>query len=368
MNQEELMAVLRLQKTKSIGHILAKKLILAVGSAEGIFSEKKSNLLKINGLGSTHLKNLFNRESLSLAEKEVQLINSQNIRFRYFLNENYPKNLQQCIDAPILFFEDGQIDFSNPNIISVVGTRKMTRYGKQVCEDLIENLKPYNPIIVSGFAYGVDICAHQSAIKNNLQTIGVLAHGFGQIYPKSHKKHMRDVMNNGGFITEFFYDEQPLREHFLQRNRIVAGLSKATIVIESAEKGGALVTADIANSYDREVMAVPGKTSDLFSKGCNRLIQQNKAHLIQNANDVITLLNWDVKEKKPAVKQAALFVELTEKEQLIFDYLKSHQKELLDVIAMDVNIPTYQLSTLLLQLELKGLVNPLPGKQYEVVL
>lgn len=365
MKEKEILAVLRLQKTKSVGDILSKKLIATVGSAEQIFDEKKNTLQKIHGIGSFAIDNLLDEKNQELAENELDYINKNNINYSYFLEDEYPENLSHCIDAPILFFKDGNIDLSNKRIISVVGTRNMTSYGRDFCENLIEKLAEYNPIIVSGFAYGVDICAHKAAMKNNLQTIGVLAHGLEEIYPKSHKKYIHKVNENGGFITEFFHNESPLRENFLKRNRIVAGISKATIIIESAQRGGSLVTADIANSYDRDVFAVPGKVNDLMSKGCNELIQKNRAHLLQSAEDIVQMLNWDVsKASKPTQKQ--LFIELTNDEQKVYDYLQKNGQQLLDVIALEIQIPVFKLATILLQMELKNVIKPLPGKMFEL--
>ena len=365
MKKEKLLAVLRLQATPNIGDIIAKKLISHTGNIEQIFKEKATILQKINGIG-THITNsLFDKKNLNLAEKEYEYIQQNNIKYSYFLEDDYPQNLKHCIDAPILIFKDGNINLNSDKIISIVGTRNITSYGRDFCNQLIENLKEYNPIIVSGFAYGVDICAHKAAIKNNLQTIGVLAHGFETIYPKTHKKYISELNKNGGFITEFWHNEQPLRENFLKRNRIVAGISKATIIIESAEKGGSLVTADIANSYNRDVFSLPGRSSDVYSKGCNNLIKNNQAHLLTSAEDIIKMLNWDIsKTKKPIQKE--LFISLNEIEQKIYDYLQQNGKQLLDVIALDCAIPTYQLSSILVQLELKGVVKPLPGKLFEV--
>jgi DNA processing protein len=365
LKKEKLLAILRLQKTKAIGDILAKKLIIATGDVEQVFSEKASTLQKINGVGSHVLKQLFDKKNIKKAAQELQYIEENKIGYSYFLEDDYPKNLLHCVDGPILFFKDGKIDLTNERIISIVGTRNMSSYGRRFCEELIQDLRKYNPIIVSGFAYGVDICAHKEAINNDLQTIAVLAHGFDQIYPKVHKKYVHQVNKNGGFITEFWHDENPLRENFLKRNRIVAGISKATIIVESAEKGGSLVTADIANSYNRDVFAVPGRTTDLFSKGCNNLIKQNKAELLTSAEDIITMLNWDVQKCATPKLQTQLFVELNESEQKIYDYLFKNGKQLLDVIALDCDIPTYQLSSILIQLELKGVVKPLPGKMFE---
>ena len=367
MKEEELLAILRLQKSKAIGDILAKKLIVNVGNVEEIFKEKAATLQKINGIGNHVLKHLFDAKNSKLAEQELNYIKQNNIGYSYFLNDDYPINLQNCIDSPILLFEDGNINFKNDKIISIVGTRNMTSYGRDFCNKIIENLVQYNPIIISGFAYGVDICAHKAAIKNNLQTVAVLAHGFEQIYPKVHKKYINQVNENGGFLTEFWSEEQPLRENFLKRNRIVAGISKATIIIESAKKGGSLVTADIANSYDRDVFALPGRTTDIYSKGCNSLIKNNRATLLTSAEDIVKMLNWDLKEKPKKIIQKQLFVELNENEQKIHDLLSLKGQQLLDIIALECNIPMYQLSSILLQMELKGVTKPLPGKIFGLV-
>ena len=366
MREEEILAVLRLQNTKSIGDILAKKLIATTGSAEAIFAEKKHTLQKIHGIGWQTIQHLLDESNLRKAQKELEYIHKNRVDYIYFLDENYPKNLQHCIDAPILIFQDGTINFSHQRIISIVGTRNMTRFGQEFCERLVKELTPYNPIIVSGFAYGVDICAHKAAMKNGLQTIAVLAHGFDQIYPKLHKRYIHQVNENGGFLTEFFHDEIPLRENFLKRNRIVAGLSQATIVIESAKKGGSLVTADIANSYDRDVFAVPGRVSDPFSEGCNELIRSHKAHLLQSAENLIEFMNWDLESKNEIPVQNKLWVELTTEEEKVFTYLSGNSQQLLDVIAQETDIPVYQMTTILLQLELKGVVKPLPGKVFEL--
>ena len=366
LEKEKLLAALRLQKTKSVGNILAKKLIVATGDVTQIFREKKSSLQKINGIGANALKQLFDKESMELAEKELGYILQNNIATSYFLDKDYPKNLSHCIDGPILFFKEGNIDFNNKRIVSIVGTRNMTSYGRSFCEKLITELAEYNPIVISGFAYGVDICAHNAAIKNQLQTIAVLGHGFDQIYPKTHKKYMYQVLENGGFITEFFHDENPLREHFLKRNRIVAGLSQATIIIESAEKGGSLVTADIANSYNRDVFAVAGRTTDVYSKGCNHLIKSNQASLLTTADDIARMLNWDL-HRTLKIKQVKLFIELEEDEQKVVDYLFKSGKQTLDVIALSCVIPVYKLAPMLVQMELKGVIKPLPGKMFETV-
>ena len=366
LEEEKLLALLRLQKSKAIGDILAKKLIVTVGDVAQIFKERSATLQKINGIGNHAIKHLFDAKNILLAEQELAYIKKNNIQYSYFLEDDYPHNLQNCIDSPILLFKDGNINLKNDKIISIVGTRNMTSYGRDFCNKLIEDLAEYNPIIVSGFAYGVDICAHKAAVKNNLQTIAVLAHGFEQIYPKVHKKYINQLNENGGFLTEFWSEEDPLRENFLKRNRIVAGISKATIIIESAAKGGSLVTADIANSYDKDVFAVPGRTTDIYSKGCNNLIKNNQANVLTSSKDIVKMLNWDLNEK-PKTIQKQLFLELNENEQKIYDLLHEKGQQLLDVISLECNIPIYQLSSILLQMELKEITKPLPGKMFELI-
>jgi len=228
-------------------------------------------------------------------------------------------------------------------------------------------VKKFNPIIVSGLAYGIDIFAHQQALKNNLQTIAVLAHGLDNIYPKKHKKEAIQMQEKGGLVTEFWSNTNPDRENFVKRNRIVAGLSEATIVIESASKGGSLITADIANSYNRDVFAVPGRTSDTYSKGCNQLIKSNKAAMITSIKDLEYILNWKTNENSAKVIQKELFVDLNEQEKSIYEYLLKGGKQNLDNIALDCKYTIYETATTLLNLELKGVAKPLPGKMFEAI-
>ena len=367
LSKNELRYTLALQRVPNLGDTTAKKLLSLVGSAEGVFKEKRSNLLKIDGVGSFKLKELSEKIQLDEAEEEIRFIEDNNIEYSYFQDKLYPKRLKHCIDGPILFFQSGNIDLQNKNIISVVGTRNASTYGKSFCNKLIEDLAPLNPIIISGFAYGVDITAHKAAIANELQTIACLAHGLNQIYPKTHKKHVHKVEKNGGFITEFWSSDAFDRNNFLKRNRIIAGISQATIIIESAEKGGSLVTADIANSYNREVFALPGRATDRQSKGCNDLIKTQQAHLFTSAADLIYMLGWELEEVNLTPQQTQLFVELTEEEKIINNFLKERDKELLDIIALECKMPTYKVASVLLSMELKGVVRPLPGKLFQMV-
>lgn len=367
MLEEDLLYVLALQRVKGIGDINAKKLLAHCGSAKNVFKEKRRNIENIFGFGLLSVQHLFDPDNLKEAEKELKYIQNNNIKTLYFTDNNYPEKLKHCIDGPILLFNEGNIDLSKGPIISIVGTRQMTGYGRDFCEKFIADLKEFNPVIVSGFAYGVDICAHKASLKNELQTIGVLAHGFEEIYPKVHKKYISEINKNGGFLTDFWHNDQPQRENFLKRNRIVAGMSEATIIIESAEKGGSLVTADIANSYSRDVFAVPGRSTDLYSRGCNDLIKNNKAAILTSAKDLIDMMNWRLEKSSPKPIQKQLFVELTENEQLMYNFLTQNGKELIDLISLNCKLPIHQTTALLFNLEMKGMVKPLPGKLYEAI-
>ncbi|QLG45189.1 DNA-processing protein DprA [Costertonia aggregata] len=367
MTTNELIAVLRLQNVPNIGDVTAKKLISHCGSPSAIFEDKVQNLLRIDGIGTMTIKGLFDAEHLEAAESEFEYIQKNNIAFDYFLDQDYPSYLKHCIDSPILLFKRGKIDLAQRKIISIVGTRNITSYGTAFCEQLIEDLVPLDPIIVSGFAYGVDITVQRAAMKHGLQTIGCMAHGLNQIYPKVHSKYMNAVEKNGGFYTEFWSNSNPERENFLKRNRIIAGMSQATLVVESAEKGGSLVTADIANSYNKDVFAVPGRAQDKYSTGCNNLIKQQKAHMLTSAADLIYILGWELEEKKNVPIQKELFVALDDTEKTIYNYLQKEGKQLLDSIALECKLPIFKVSSTLLTMEMKGVVRPLPGKLFEAV-
>ena len=366
MNSEKLVSLLALKKVPNLGDSSIKKLIRDVGSAEEVLREKKHKLLKIDGIGSTKIKDIHNPEYIRLAREELRFIMDNDINVTIFDEEDYPYRLKHCIDGPVVLFGRGNINLNNQKVISIVGTRQITSYGAQFCEELIETIVPLNPVIVSGFAYGVDITAHKAAIKHNLQTIGCLAHGLNQIYPKVHKKYVNDMERNGGFFTDFWSTDTFDRKNFLGRNRIIAGLSEATIVIESAEKGGSLVTAEIAHSYNRDVFAVPGRANDTFSKGCNMLLKTQKAHMLTGAEDLIYMLNWELEEKQKPAVQKKLFVELEGDEKIVYNYLTSNGKELLDVIALECSIPSFKMASILLNMELKGVIKPLPGKMFEI--
>lgn len=368
MSEPEIIAALRLQAIPNIGDITAKKLIAHCGSPSAIFKDKLHHLTKIGGIGQITLKGLFDTVYLEEAEAEYEYILNKNITLSYFEDQDYPSLLKHCIDGPILLFTRGKINLETKKIISVVGTRNVTSYGRDFCEEFIDQIAPLDPIIVSGFAYGVDITIQKMAMKKGLQTIGCLAHGLNQIYPKAHKRYVSTIEENGGFLTEFWSTSNPDRENFLKRNRIIAGLSKATVVVESAEKGGSLVTADLANGYDRDVFAVPGRTSDKYSKGCNDLIKHQKAQMLTSAAELVYLLGWELEAKKEKETiQKQLFLQLDKTEQSIYSYLQLNGKQLLDTVALECKLPIHKTSSTLFTLEMKGAVRPLPGKLFEAI-
>lgn len=367
MTDTELLNVLALTRVEGVGDIVAKRLINHIGSAEAVFKAKKSQITAIEGIGDAVYNSLKKPEAFKLAEAEVKFIKDSGIKAAFYLEKEYPERLKHCIDGPVVLFNSGNIDIEGRKTLSIVGTRQMTSYGADFCRKLIEDLAPLNPVIISGFAYGVDIFAHIVAMEQGLQTIGVVAHGLNQVYPKVHKKYVSKMEANGGFMTEFWSTSNPDKENFVKRNRIVAGLSEATIIIESAEKGGSLITANVANDYNRDVFAVPGRITDKYSMGCNNLIKSQRANLLTDAADLIYMLNWQLEEEKKKPVQKQLFVVLDEEEQKVYDYLQKNGKELMDVIALQCGMPIFKISSLLLNMELKGVIRPLPGKLFEAI-
>lgn len=367
MMSEEMISLLRLQGIPNIGEISARKLIHKCGSAEAIFKERKEVLHTIDGIGSIITRYLNDSRFLKMAEKEFLYARDHQIEVIHFADPRFPPYLRHCPDAPLLLFKRGRISLLGQRIISIVGTRNMTRHGEDFCRKLMEELLPLNPVVVSGFAYGVDICVHKAAIELGLQTIGCLAHGLNQIYPRAHHRYCEAVETNGGFLTEFWSTSKPERVNFLKRNRIIAGMSQATVVIESGKKGGSLVTADLANDYNRDVFAVPGRPGDVYSEGTNRLIKSQKAHLLTSAADLIYHLNWDLEERPTPGVQKKFFVELDDAEQHVYSHLKEEGKEMLDDIAIKSGISVSRTASVLLSLEMKGVVRPLPGRFFEVI-
>lgn len=353
-----------------IGDVTIRKLVAYCGSLEAVFKENKSHLIKIPGISEVLATNVVNaakdKAVWDRVEKELQFCERYHINIVSFTDSNYPYRLSQCEDAPATIFTLGNIDFNATHMLSIVGTRRATNYGKTFCENIIAEFaqKQFNVTIVSGLAFGIDICAHKSAIENNLPTIAVLAHGLDTIYPAQHKKYVKKMLDNGGLVTEFLSGTQPDKHNFVKRNRVVAALSDATLVVESQKDGGAMITANLAFDYNRDVLALPGRIHDAFSEGPNYLIKTNKATMVENLDDICKTLGWEINFKSNTVESLPLFCELTEEEQKIVDILKEQGDTPIDLLAIKANMPVSKVSVLLLNLEFNGIVDTLPGKIY----
>lgn len=351
-----------------IGSINAKKLIAYCGGTENVFTAGKRALLNVPGIGKYLSDVVINQAVLDRAEKEIEFIEKHQLTPLFYLDDNFPERLRHCADSPVILYVKGNADLNNPKILSIVGTRNATEYGKNMVEQIIRNLKErgHNPVIVSGLAYGIDIAAHRNALKYDLQTVAVLGHGLTTIYPSVHTKTAREIVQNGALATEFLHDQKAETPNFVKRNRIIAGLADATIVVESGEKGGALITADIANSYNRDVFAIPGRINDERSAGCNRLIKINRAALLEKVEDIEYLMGWDAKQRVSKITQQNLFQSLSEEEKMIVDILKSKGDCFIDDLSFEANLPSSVVSSLLLNLEFSGLVSSLPGKIFRL--
>ena len=351
-----------------IGHVTAKKLIAYVGSIEGIFSESKKGLLKIPGIGDILAESIVKANVLDIAEEEIEFITKKKIKVFFYLDKDYPERLKHCDDAPLLLYVLGNSDMNWSKVLSIVGTRKATSDGVAFCNKLIKDLaeRGHDPVIVSGLAYGIDAAAHEAALENNLKTFAVLGHGLDIIYPASHKPLAKKIMDKGLLITDFTSKTIRDKNNFIKRNRIIAGMSDATIVVESGEKGGSLITADLANSYNRDVFAVPGRISDEHSRGCNQLIKTNKADLLENVEDLEYLLGWEMQKNAEPI-QRSMFQDLTEDEKAVLSILKSDNELPIDLICLKASMPTSKVSPILLNLEFTGMVKTLPGKKYKLI-
>lgn len=349
-----------------VGDITARNILQAMGDEEVIFKAGKKDLLHKTNLSPKHIDEILNPLVLEKAAKELEFADKNNLRLYFVGDKDYPDRLRECADAPVLFYFKGDIDFNAEKIISIVGTRKSTSYGNSFCDKFLQDISTTipNTLIVSGLAYGIDIQAHRAALKYNLPTVGVLAHGLDIIYPSVHSQTAAEMMHHGGVLSEFRSKTEPDRFNFVRRNRIVAGMCDAVIVVESDEKGGSLITAEIANSYCKDVFALPGKMTDKYSRGCNKLIASHRADLFQSAEYFLQQMGWDEQSKKKKPRQQQLFVILSDDEQAIVDKLSSQDPLHIDQLARDLNLPAYQLFTLLLDMEMKGLIKNMPGNMY----
>lgn len=352
----------------NIGDTNGKKLIAYCGGVEEVFKETKQNLRKIPGISTKIIESITNhKQILERAEKELLFIEKNKIQPIFFLDQNYPQRLKQCADGPMLLYYKGNANLNHNRVVSIVGTRTPTLQGRRLCEKLVESLKQADVQIISGLAYGVDICAHKNSVKQGVPTVGVLGSGMDWIYPGVHKWVVNEMIENGGILSEFISGTKPDRQNFPMRNRIVAGMSDIVIIIESGSKGGSLITANLGFGYNRDIAAFPGRPDDEMSRGCNMLIKNNIASLIESGNDVLKIMNWEEKPEKKKNIQRSFFVEMNENEKILFDLINDGKAHNIDSLSIDSGLPMSKTSSALIGLEFKGIIKSLPGKSYQIL-
>lgn len=364
---DDLLYKIALTLIPGVGSVNGKSLVAYCGGVKAVFMEKKRSLLKIPGIGEQTVNAITNHNVFERAEEELSFIGKNKIQPLFYLDKEYPVRLKQCHDSPLMLFYKGNADLNVPKIVALVGTRNATEYGRDMCRKIIEGLVEHNVLIVSGLAYGIDTWSHKAALDNKLETVGVLGHGLDRIYPYANRSLAEKMTENGGLICEYMSNTLPDRENFPMRNRIIAGMSDAVIVIEAGDTGGALITAEIANSYNRDVFAVPGRIGDLHSEGCNKLIKINKAALIQSARDISYLLNWDTGKLQKNTIQRQLFVNLSPDEELIVSVLKEKGDLDIDTLLLESRLLPSKAATILLNMEFEGIIRCLPGKIYRLI-
>jgi DNA processing protein len=357
---------LGLSLINGIGPVLARQLLNHFTDSAEIFKAKKKDLINVPGMGDVKANCIKKWDNWQQVDNEINFIEKHGITCHWIQNKSYPNKLLQCADAPILLYQKGNGSVNENRMISIVGKRKHTDYGKRITEEIIEHLKTYNVTIVSGLAIGIDIIAHKQALQLGLPTIGVLAHGLDRIYPPNHRTYAKEMLLHGGLLTEYISGTNPDKENFPTRNRIVAGMTDATIVIETDIKGGSMITAQLANSYNKEVLAVPGSIYANTSQGCNYLIKKHQAHILSTPNDIVELLNWDQTEKKQKVIQPSLFLNLSKEEQTIVDILHTNGEQDIDTLTSISSMNSSILASTLLSLELQNIISALPGKRYKL--
>lgn len=355
-----------LTQVPQIGDVQMRELLQHFESAKDVFTAKTGHLEKIAGIGTVRAQNIKAFKNFSAAEAEIAFAEKYKINLLTPNSNAYPKRLLNCYDAPSVLFYKGNADLNNSKIVSIIGSRTHTDYGKEMTNSIIEELAPHKVLVVSGLAYGIDAIAHKSAMKNGLPTIGILAHGLDRIYPSAHAALAKEMTKDGGLLTDFMSGTKPDKQNFPKRNRIVAGIADATIVIETSLQGGSMITAELAGNYNKDVFALPGKATDSKSTGCNYLIKSNKAALITSGNDVIELMNWADEPKPKKVFQKQLFIDLTPDERLITDLLGKKDVFHIDEINGNCNLSSSAIAAAMLNLELQGLIISLPGKLYKL--
>lgn len=367
-NSIETLHQIALTLVPGVGDILVRQLVSYCGSATGVFQASAAALRKIPGIGDVTASAIRNPEARKEAEIVLNRLEKLQAKAFFYTCKEYPARLKNLYDAPALLYVKGNIDLNAARTIGLVGTRQATDYGRRVTEEIVQAMQPYGAVIISGLAYGIDIAAHRSSLAQQLPTLGVMASGLDIIYPSVHQKTAQDMQANGGLLTESRPGVKPEAHLFPARNRIIAGLSDAVVVVEAAAKGGAIITATYANNYHREVFAVPGHLNQTFSQGCNKLIRENRAQIYTGPADIIEALNWDqpIKQNAPAVNALALPLDITEEESQVVALLRQSDMHI-DDLSWQSQIPMGRLASLLLNLEFRGFVRSLPGKKYQVV-
>lgn len=369
--QDERLCSLALTRIPGLGLVGSMKLVSKMGSAACVFEHRKELSRLVPGVSEKAIAALDNPEAFRRAEQELLFCEKNHIRCLTLKDEDYPSRLRECDDAPLALFYRGNADLNAQRVICMVGTRHATTYGQELCNHFLSDLSALCPdmLVISGLAYGIDIHAHRAALQNRFQTIGVLAHGLDRIYPAEHRKTAIEMMQQGGLLTEFPSGTNPDRQNFVKRNRIVAGMSDATIVVESAAKGGALITAELAGSYHRDCFAFPGRCNDEYSAGCHNLIKKNQATLLTSAKDLVEAMGWDSQPKAIKTVQRELFPELSEEEERIVKRLGRAPEGLqINTLVVETNIPVNRMTALLFELEMKGVIRALAGGVYRIVL
>lgn len=366
MDQERL-ALLALHFIPGVGDYLVRQLISYTGSAERVFQLPKGKLLKIPGVGPKTVEAIQNGKPFDRAEKEIRRAEKEEVNILFYTDKVYPTRLKQIPDAPSLIYTKGNLDTEAEKIVGIVGTRKATAYGKERVDELVSSLVSHRALIVSGLAYGIDIQAHKAALACGLPTVAVMGSGMDIIYPAAHKETARKMLTHGGLITENPFGTKPDAHNFPQRNRIIAGLCDALVVVEAAAKGGALITAEIANSYNRDVFAFPGSVGVTYSEGCNNLIKTNRAHLLTSVKDIEYIMNWSPTQPSKKRKPVLALEGLDEHEKLVVNQLLKKNPDSIDELSWKTNLSVSLLASVLLNLEFKNIIKSLPGKQYQLL-
>jgi len=365
--QDEKLHQLALTLVPGLGDVLIKNLISYIGSAKEVFRVPKNRLLKVPGIGPKTATDILKTDIRDEAEKQLDLLVQKKVKLLFYTDQSYPYRLKQIYNAPALIYQRGTVDLNAGKVLAIVGTRKATDYGKQFVSRLLKELNTSNLLVISGLAYGIDIEAHKAAMDVHLPTLAVIASGVDIIYPAVHKKYALQMINNGGLLSEYPLGTTPEPARFPARNRIIAGLSDATLIVEAAETGGALITADLALGYNREVFALPGRAGDIHSAGCNNLIKQNSAQLINSAEDLLYYMQWDSTTPSKGIDNGLNENEFTTSEWKIIQTIRQNGDYIhIDELSWKSQVQIGHLATILLNLEFRGIVNSLPGKKYSI--